>query len=257
MNRALRVLVACEESQAVCKAFRTLGHEAYSCDIQEPSGGHPEWHIHGDVLPLLGGCCEFVTMDGAAHQINGKWDLLIAHPPCTYLSAAGACRLFNADHSVADRQREKRGREARAFFMRFIQAECQHICVENPAPLSIFALPPYTQIIEPYFFGDKWKKRTCLWLVRLPQLVPDNVVEPEGCWTIQGGGKTNRIKLKTENPVARNAKERSRTFPAIARAMAEQWSEYILNGPEQLTIDDLQRRKYGHQPYHTQATPSY
>lgn len=238
----MKVLVACEESQEVCKAFRALGHEAYSCDIQEPSGGHPEWHIHGDVLPLLGGCCEFVTMDGTAHQIAGKWDLLIAHPPCTYLTAASAVRLFNADHTIADKGREEKGREAREFFMRFIQADCPHICVENPAPLSLFALPPFTQIIEPYFFGDAWKKRTCLWLVCLPQLVPDSVVEPEGCWTIQSGGESCRLKTKTEKPIAQNAKERSKTFPGIARAMAEQWSDYILNGPEQLTFDFLQWR---------------
>lgn len=120
----MKVLVACEESQRVCTAFREIGHEAYSCDIQECSGGHPEWHIHGDVLPLINGNCEFVTMDGTAHKIDGKWDLLIAHPPCTYLSNAGACRLYPKKGQI-DRQRFQRGLNAKEFFMHFYNADCK------------------------------------------------------------------------------------------------------------------------------------
>lgn len=216
------MLVACEESQEVCKAFRESGHEAYSCDIQECSGGHPEWHIKGDVLPIIDGCCEIETMDGAAHTIHGKWDMIIAHPPCTFLSSVGASRLFSADHSIKDRERERRGWAAREFFMQIMGADCDHICVENPAPMKYFKLPPYTQIIEPYMFGDPWKKRTCLWLKELPQLTPTDIVEPAGCWTVSGGGETCRIRLRGGKS-ANSAKARSKTFPGIARAMAARW----------------------------------
>ena len=104
----MKILIACEESQTVCKAMRERGHEAYSADIQEPSGGHPEWHILGDVLPIINGSCEFTTMDGSVHKIDGKWDLLIAHPPCTYLTSAGACRLFDKNHNVVNKEREQK-----------------------------------------------------------------------------------------------------------------------------------------------------
>lgn len=204
----MRVLVACEESQEVCKAFRALGHEAYSCDIQECSGGHPEWHIKGDARELL----------------KLPWDLIIAHPPCTFLSSVGASRLFNPDHSIKDRERERAGWEARAFFMTFLEAECLRIAVENPAPLKYFSLPRYSQIIEPYQFGDPWKKRTCLWLKGLPRLEPTRIVSPVGCWTVQGGGTTCRIKLKGP-PGANNARDRARTFKGIAQAMAAQWGD--------------------------------
>jgi hypothetical protein len=155
----MKVLVACEESQEVCKAFRAKGHEAYSCDIQEPSGGHLEWHILGDALEAIKGGT-VVTMDGASHNV-GKWDLLIAHPPCTYLSAAGAVCLFNSDHSVKDSQREKKGWEARSFFMAIMNCGIERIAVENPVPLNYYKLPMYSQIIEPFMFGHPWRKRTC------------------------------------------------------------------------------------------------
>ena len=216
----MRVLVACEESQEVCKAFRALGHEAYSCDLQEPSGGHPEWHILGDALVSIQGG-RLYTMDGQAHDIPA-WDMIIAHPPCTYITSAGACRLFDANHNIKDRERERKGWLATDFFWRFYMADCDRIAIENPAPLKYFALPAYTQIIEPYMFGDPWKKRTCLWLKGLQPLVSTNVVQPKGCWTIEGGGSTCRVKLKA-GWCAKNAKERSKTFPGIARAMAEQW----------------------------------
>lgn len=219
----MKVLVACEESQRVCTAFRELGHEAYSCDIQECSGGHPEWHILGDVLPLINGKCEFVTMDGITHRIDIRWDLLIAHPPCTYLTPAGSCRLFDKNHNIVNKEREQKLWDAVAFFKQFLNADCEKIAVENPAPMKYYKLPKYTQIIEPYYFGDPWKKRTCLWLKSLPPLEKTNCVNPISCW-VETNGRTCRTKLRGAKG-ARSAKERSKTFPGIAKAMAEQWGK--------------------------------
>lgn len=204
----MRVLVACEESQEVCKAFRALGHEAYSCDIQECSGGHPEWHVSGDVLPLL----------------KQKWDLIIAHPPCTYLTAASAVRLFNSDHSIKDKDRDLKGWKSAEFFRMFLTAECDKIAIENPVPLKRYGLPPYTQIIEPYYFGDPWRKRTCLWLKNLTPLKPANVVKPLGLWVGSTSGRRDKtVYSRYELRSKRSQKERAKTFPGIARAMAEQW----------------------------------
>lgn len=222
----MKVLVACEESQEVCKAFRARGHEAYSCDIQEPSGGHPEWHILGDALEAVEGGT-VTTMDGQAHDV-GRWDLLIAHPPCTYLTAASAIRLFNPDHTIKDRGREQRGWEARQFFLRLWTSGVKSIAVENPCPLSWFSLPEYSQIIEPYMFGDPWKKRTCLWLRNPPPLVPTDVVEPKGLWVGSTSGRersTGRVKSGYVLKSNRDSKTRAKTFPGIAAAMAEQWGD--------------------------------
>lgn len=164
----MKVLVACEESQAVCIAFRKLGHEAYSCDTQECSGGHPEWHIKGDVLPLINGNKPFITMDGDLHAIVGTWDLLIAFPPCTYLTNAGSVRL--RVKGEINKERMAKAVEAKAFFMKFLEADCQKICVENPTPGKIHQLPQYTQAIQPWWFGHPYTKRTCLWLKNLPPL---------------------------------------------------------------------------------------
>ena len=142
----MKVLVACEESQEVCKAFRAKGHEAYSCDIQEPSGGHPEWHILGDALKAIDGG-QVVTMDGVTHDI-GKWDLLIAHPPCTYLSNAGARFLY--PKGVLNEQRLRKGLMAKDFFLHFLWADIPKSEVENPIPSSVYCLPKYTQTIQPY-----------------------------------------------------------------------------------------------------------
>lgn len=154
----MRVLIACEESQAVCKAFRLRGHEAYSCDVQEPSGGHPEWHIHGDALAPLGGG-QIVTMDDKGHYID-EWDLLIAHPPCTYLSKAGANRLIV--NGEIQEPRYENGLRARDFFLKFWNADVERIAIENPVPMKIWGLPGYSQIIQPYMFGDPYMKTTCL-----------------------------------------------------------------------------------------------
>lgn len=200
--------------------MRAHGHEAYSADIQAPSGGHPEWHIRGDVLPLINGNCEFAAMDGSMHTINGKWDMLIAHPPCTYLTSAGACRLVS--QGKLNPERLQNGLAAREFFLRFLYANCDRICIENPAPLKCYSLPPYSQIIQPYMFGEKVTKRTCLWLIGLPLLVPtNNVGKPETATYIRKNGK---LHYKCWTQQLSSQKSRSKTFPCIAAAMAEQWT---------------------------------
>jgi hypothetical protein len=195
----MRVLVACEESQRVTKAFRKLGHEAYSCDIVECSGGHPEWHLQQDVLPLL----------------KLKWDLIIAHPPCTYLSNAGARFLY--PKGELNEARLKKGLEAKEFFMQLYNADCPRICIENPIPSKVYGLPEYSQTIQPYEYGHPFQKKTCLWLKGLPLLQPTNVLPKEqrqstkiaGNW-FNKGGKDRQ-------------KNRAKTFEGIAAAMAEQW----------------------------------
>lgn len=190
----MKVLVACEESQRVCTAFRREGHEAYSCDIIKPSGEHPEWHILGDALEVINPNPDirFVTMDGVQHIVD-KWDLIIAHPPCTYLSNAGACRLYPKKGQL-NQERYTKGVQAKEFFMQFINANCEHIAVENPIPSRIYNLPKYTQIIQPYQFGHPYTKKTCLWLKGLPKLQPTNVVEPQGMW-VNGNSIFGRSKL--------------------------------------------------------------
>lgn len=193
----MKILIACEESQAVCKAFREKGHEAYSCDILDCSGGHPEWHIKGDVLEQLDKC----------------WDMIIAHPPCTYLSNAGANHLYKG--GKLNKERYYLGMAAKEFFMKLLTANCDKICVENPVQSKIFEIPIYTQIIQPYYFGHPYQKKTCLWLKNLPLLQPTNLLEKPQSTKIPGnwfnkGGKERQIN-------------RSKTFIGIAKAMAEQW----------------------------------
>lgn len=222
----LKVLVACEESQRVCSAFRRLGHEAYSCDIIEPSGGHPEWHVLGDVLPLLEREREreFTTMDGVTHTVD-KWDLIIAHPPCTYLTNAGARHLWKG-HEL-NQERYQQGLEAKAFFMKFLNADCEHIAVENPIPSKVFELPKYTQTIQPYQFGHPFTKKTCLWLKGLPTLQPTNEVEPIATWCPSGSYSHKHGDKHRGMFTKDRARNRSKTFEGIAEAMAEQWSEYL------------------------------
>jgi hypothetical protein len=202
----MRILVACEESQAVTIELRKLGHEAYSCDIQECSGGHPEWHLQQDATVLL----------------KEKWDMILAFPPCTYLTNAGAMRL--RVKGVLQEDRMEKARAAKEFFMMFYNADCQRIAIENPLPGRIHQLPDYTQIIEPYMFGEPWKKRTCLWLKGLQPLEPTNIVEPKGLWVGSTSSRRDaRIHSKYELNSNRNAKIRSKTFPGVAAAMAAQW----------------------------------
>lgn len=201
----MRVLVACEESQEVCKAFRAKGHEAYSCDIQECSGGHPEWHIQGDVLPLL----------------KEKWDLIIAHPPCTYMSKAGARFMYLTAGNV-NQERLEKALQAKEFFMQFMNANCDKICIENPTPLKIVGLPKESQVIQPYQFGHPYSKRTLLWLKGLPELKPTNILTEYTPYLPSNTGGFARGRGGSRG-VAHNAKDASKTFSGIAQAMAEQW----------------------------------
>lgn len=231
----MKVLVACEESQTVCKAFRKRGHEAYSCDIQECSGGHLEWHIKGDVLNVLNpteliGVNEFgivfETMDGLIHDVE-KWDLIIAHPPCTYFSNATMVNLGRNDHPEVfnDEWRRnfyKKRENAFDFVMKIWEADCDKICIENVVGYLSTHFQKPSQYVEPYYFGEPWKKKTCLWLKNLPALEKTNEVMPTGKWV--------RHHLKTKNDLngydnrgVYSAKERSRTFKGIAEAMSEQW----------------------------------
>lgn len=225
----MKILIACEESQRVCIEMRRLGHEAYSCDIQECSGGHPEWHIMQDVLPLINGRCCFTTCDGIVHTIESRWDMLIAHPPCTYLSNAGARHLWKG--GTLNQERYEKGLQAKSFFIKFLNADCERICVENPVPSKIYELPRYTQIIQPFQFGHPYTKRTCLWLKNLSELEPTEIIEPmetfcpSGSYSHKHGEKHRGIFTKDR------AKSRSKTFPGIARAMAEQWAGGINKNP--------------------------
>lgn len=227
----MKILVACEESQAVTKAFRERGHEAYSCDLLPCSGGHPEWHLQMDVLPLLNGDCEFKTTDGARHSIIGKWDMIIAFPTCTYLTNAGTrhySRRINPEWKVAEREAKRK--EAADFFMLFADADCERIAIENPVGWMSSQYRKPDQIIHPYYFGDNAKKRTCLWLKGLPCLVPTNMLpEPEPMYICEGekcrGKKIGWCEgmRNIKGGQEERAKARSKTFPGIANAMAEQW----------------------------------
>lgn len=218
----MKILIACEESQTVCREMRRLGHECYSADIQEPSGGHPEWHILGDVLPIINGRCRFKTMDGSEHEVSGRWDMIIAHPPCTYLSNAGARHLYKG--GVLNQERYARGLEAKEFFLMFYNAQCDRIAIENPTPSRIYDLPDKTQVINPYQFGHPYTKRTQLWLKGLKPLKPTNIVEPERTWCPSGSYSGKRNDKHRGVFTRDRAKSRSKTFPGIAKAMAEQWA---------------------------------
>jgi hypothetical protein len=198
----MKILIACEESQEVCKAFRALGHKAYSCDILPCSGGHPEWHFKRDIFETL-------------EHTKGFWDLMIAHPPCTILSNAGARFLY--PKGVLNKKRLKKGLKAAQFFKALFDAPIDKICIENPIPSKVFGLPKYTQIIQPYEHGHPYQKKTCLWLKGLPLLKPTNIVKARqstkipGNWFNKGG--TERQK------------NRAKTFSGIAKAMSEQWTK--------------------------------
>lgn len=222
----MKVLVACEESQTVCKAFRAKGHEAYSCDIQESSGGRPEWHICNDVLDIINGNTEFFTCDGTLHIINA-WDMIIAHPPCTYLTVTGN-RWFNiqkyGDKAI---QRIKSREEAAQFFMAFVNAPCEHIAIENPVGYMSKYYRKSDQIIQPYMFGHKAEKRTCLWLKNLPALKPTNVVKPPERVRFASGKSMPQWYAEAWHMSSeKRSKFRSKTFQGIAQAMADQWGGY-------------------------------
>lgn len=228
----IKVLVACEESQRVCMAFRKRGFEAYSCDIQEPSVGHPEWHILGDAVKAIDGE-KITTMDGLTHDVC-KWDLLIAHPPCTYLTVTGN-RWFNKKKYGEKAVRRLALREeAAAFFMAFVNADVCKIAIENPVGyMSTYYRKP-DRIIQPYEFGHQARKKTCLWLKNLPILFPTDIVSmgeilPNGYSKGASAYCARDERGKTipwNDP--RTAKIRSKTLPGIAKAMAEQWGDYLL-----------------------------
>jgi len=204
----MKILVACEESQAVTIELRKLGHEAYSCDIEPCSGGFPEWHLQQDVLPLL----------------KEKWDMIIAFPPCTYITNAGAVRMRVKGEIVQERY--KKAMEAKEFFMNFYNSDCKKVAIENPTPMKLIGLPQYTQAIQPYQFGHPYSKRTCLWLKGLPPLIPTEII---GEYTpyVNGGCKdANGNYRRFQGRNERDQKTRSKTFPGIAKAMAVQWAGY-------------------------------
>jgi hypothetical protein len=207
----MKVLIACEESQAVTKAFVSFGIDAYSCDLQDCTGGYPEWHIKGDALK---------------EAYSGKYDLMIAHPPCTFISNAGACRMYPTKGNI-DPMRLEKAMEAKEFFLKLLNAPIKHIAIENPLPLSIVGLPLPTQVIQPYQFGDPFSKKTLLWLKDLPLLKHTDVLtewEPFiASGTSRNAGKTIGKKF------ANGSKQRSKTFHGIAYAMARQWGDYMLN----------------------------
>ncbi|MBP3887631.1 MAG: DNA cytosine methyltransferase [Cellulosilyticum sp.] len=203
----MKVLVACEESQAVTIELRKLGHEAYSCDILECSGGYPEWHIKGDVLPLL----------------DLKWDMIIGFPPCTYLTNAAACRLY-PKKGVLDVERYKKGLAAKEFFLKLLNADCSRIAIENPISSKIYELPKHTQEIQPYYFGHPYTKRTRLWLKGLPKLQPTNIVEPIGTYVPSCTSRKLDV-CKGAAKRGNDARNRSKTFKGIAEAMAIQFTK--------------------------------
>jgi site-specific DNA-cytosine methylase len=213
LKKEMRVLIACEESQTICKEFRKLGHEAFSCDIQECSGGHPEWHIKDDVLS----------------HINDGWDLMIGHPPCTYISFAGTSSWNLPGRSFL---RVK----ALEFFSQLWEAPIKYICLENPKSCASPVIAKYTQEIQPYYFGDEHIKTTWLWLKNLPLLQYSKTFDlfNEQTATTRpepisiDNTKRNKKRYFTDS-VNRDSKARSKTFPGIARAMAQQWSDHIIN----------------------------
>ncbi len=217
--RSLKVLVACEESQAVTKAFRKLGHRAYSCDLLPCSGGHPEWHLQGDAIELAN---------------SADWDLMIAHPPCTYLAVSGARWLYNKD-GTRNEERFVNQAKGLAFVRQLMDAPIDYIVIENPVSVISSQIRKPNQIVQPYHFGDEASKKTCLWTKNLPDLIHTNVVgKGEMKEWVDKNGKTKRQAMwyydalsKAKTPEERRTL-RSKTFDGIANAMAEQYSQAIL-----------------------------
>ena len=235
----MKVLVACEESQTVCKAFRKRGHEAYSCDIQECSGGYPEWHIQDDVLKVLNPTrfdlnrdgeseefegIKFTTADGKKHQFEGKWDIIIAHPPCTYLCMSGQKHCNIEVYGEKAKERIKERDKAIDFFMQFVNADCDKIAIENPVGIMTRYYKKADQYVQPLQFGHPTSKKTGLWLKGLPKLTPTNIVEQE-FHISSTGRKWDKWFWESSliHPLSERSKFRSKTFEGIAEAMADQW----------------------------------
>jgi hypothetical protein len=204
----MRVLVACEESQAVTIEFRKLGHEAFSCDIQECSGEHPEWHIKGDAIK---------------EAYSGKYDLMIAHPPCTYMSKAGARWMYPTAGNLSE-ERLLKAIDAKYFFMKLINAPIKYIAVENPTPLKVVGLPIHSQSIQPYEYGHPYSKKTLLWLKNLEPLKPTKIIKEYKPYLPSNTGGKKRGQSFNKG-ISKNSKESSKTFKGIAEAMAMQWSK--------------------------------
>ena len=243
----MNVLIACEESQAVCIEFRKRGHRAFSCDLLECSGGHPEWHIQGDVLPLLDGRCQFMTADTHTHTQADRWDMVIAFPPCTHLAVSGAA-WFEKKRS------DGRQREGLEFFCKFLGVDCDRVAIENPVNIvsgdysnkwfpdiaAKYNLPlKPTQTIQPYMFGHHAKKTTCLWLKGLNPLYPTELVDPGEFYVSPQGRKFSKGSFsdcaRDENGKViawndpRTGRLRSKTYQGVAKAMAEQWGSPVTN----------------------------
>ncbi len=202
----MKILIACEESQTITKEYRKLGIEAYSCDILNCSGGHPEWHIKGDAIK---------------EAYSGKYDLMIAHPPCVYLTNGGAVRMY-PKKGIINKERFAKAIIAKDFFMKLYNAPIEKIAIENPMPLKVVNLPLKTQVIQPYEYGDPYSKRTYLWLKNLPLLKPTNILNEYQPFINGGGGRLNKKNYKGKK-FAGNSKDRSKTFKGIAEAIATQW----------------------------------
>lgn len=221
MRRKLNVLIACEESQAECKAFRELGHKAFSCDIQPcRKSGNPNWHIHGDVTPYLNGETHFTTQSGKRCNVD-HWDLIIAHPPCTYICKLSSCQLYrepttactiDGETIIANWDRVESLKQGRDFFYQCLNAKVSYLAVENPIPMALAKLPRPSCYADPSWYGVKYTKKTCYWLKNLPPLMAE-------CSHSHPKSYVN----------ASRGKYRSRTFPQMARAIAKQWSRYILD----------------------------
>ena len=211
-EKKLTALIGCEESQAVCIEFRKLGHEAFSCDLLPCSGGHPEWHLQMDVFEAI--------------KLK-KWDLMIAFPPCTHLCSSGAVYWDI-------KQKDGRQQDAIDFFMCFFDVNCKYIAVENPAGIISRVFRKPDQYINPYYFGDPYRKRTGLWLKNLPLLNPTNIITPIASWhsgSTRGGIKKDGTRTKSKLPALKSGSIlRSKTFPGIAQALAFQYSNFIISG---------------------------
>lgn len=250
------ILVACEESQAITKEFRKRGHECYSCDIIDCSGGHPEWHIKQDVIPLIKGeeNITFQTVDGITHTVP-HWDMIMAHPPCTDLTLSGAwCFKKKRENGTQ--------RKSIEFFCQFLTANCEKVIIENPVGIingkyvqefypdlcEKYNLPrPYTQKIQPWMFGDNFSKTTCLWIKGLPPLIPEVTEKPEieyHEWIDKNGKKKRQdmwsySALKNAKTKQERSTIRSKTFPGIARAIATQYGPLLPGDHEPIELREV------------------
>lgn len=256
MKRKLNIIVACEESQAVCKAFRELGQIAYSCDILPCSGGHPEWHFSHDIATVLNKS-DLTLQNGDVAQIDGEWDIMIAHPPCTYLAVSGAKWYYHPEDKelpIEERRphpsfpnRAKDREDGVKFFMSLANASVKRIAVENPVGIMSSRWKKPDQKIQPYMFGDPFSKGTCLWLKNLNKLHPSKETDDTGEWIVFESGKKQPKWYSDALTKSKSTEERrtmrSKTFPGIARAIAEQWTIQV--AWEENLLDDIEKTFLG------------